>query len=154
MTQFDRGPSDRDEKLESQLRDALRAVAPSEAFTEALLARLASERSRELGREPRSEQAPARAGSPNDARAASGAGRVTGRTGRYSGWWLSASLAASVLVAVGAAQHLKAEHERERGLEAKREVIEALRVTNQKLDLAYQAVRTQGDSLSEGDPGV
>ncbi len=144
-----------DEKLESQLREALRAVEPSEAFTEALLARLASERPRELGTEPRSEQAPARTGAPNDAHDAGVAGRrVAGRTGRYSGWWLPASLAASVLVAVGAVQHLKAEHERELGLETRREVIEALRVTNQKLDLAYQAVRTQSIALSEGDPGA
>jgi hypothetical protein len=130
MNQFDQEPSGGgDEQLESQLRDALRAVAPSEAFTEALLARLASERSRERG-------------------------RVAGRTGRYSGWWLPASLAAAVLVAVGAVQHLEAAHEREMGLEARREVIEALRVTNQKLDLAYQAVRTQSTPLSEGDPGA
>jgi hypothetical protein len=150
MSQFDEGPSDGDAQLESQLRDALRAVAPSEAFTEALLARLASERSRELGREPSSEPASGRIGAPNDAHAA----RVAGRTGRYSGWWLPASLAAAVLVAVGAVQHLKAEHEREMGLEARREVIEALRVTNQKLDLAYQAVRTQSTAVSEGDPGA
>jgi len=122
MNEFDDKPSSGDEQLESQLRDALRAVAPSEAFSEALLARLASERTR--------------------------------RTGRYSGWWLPASLAAAVLVAVGAVEHLKAAHEREMGLEARREVIEALRVTNQKLDLAYQAVRTQSTSLSEGDPGA
>jgi len=123
MNPFDEEPSGEDKQLESQLRDALRAVEPGDAFTEALLARLASE-------------------------------RLTGRGRRYSGWWLPASLAAAVLVAVGTVQHLKAAHEREMGLEARREVIEALRVTNQKLDLAYQAVRTQSSAVSEGVPGV
>jgi hypothetical protein len=71
-----------------------------------------------------------------------------------SGWWLSAGLAAAVLVAVGAFQYQRAAHEREAGLEARREVIEALRVTTQKLDLAYRTVRTQSNARPDGDPGV
>jgi hypothetical protein len=59
-----------------------------------------------------------------------------------------------VLVAVGAVQYQRMAHERQAGLEARREVIEALRVTNQKLDLAYQVVRTQSSPPSNGDPGV
>jgi hypothetical protein len=117
--------------LESQLRDALRPVAPSDPFTEQLLARLAAERYRE----------------PHN-------NRFGWRTPKSSGWWLSASLAASVFVAVGIHQQLRAAHERETGMEARRQVIEALRVTTQKLDLAYQVVRTQSSSLSGGDAGV
>jgi hypothetical protein len=36
----------------------------------------------------------------------------------------------------------QAEQERREGLAASRELMEALRVTSQKLDLAYQAVKT------------
>jgi hypothetical protein len=55
---------------------------------------------------------------------------------------------------VGAVQHRGTLRERQQGLEARREVIEALRVTTQKLDLAYQAVRTQTTPPAAGNPGV
>jgi hypothetical protein len=34
-------------------------------------------------------------------------------------------------------------------LEARRQVIEALRVTSQKLDLAYQAIKSQSSSVND-----
>ena len=55
-----------------------------------------------------------------------------------------AALAASLLVAVFAGQHvatLKAEREQQAGLAASRELMQALRLTSQKLDLAYEAVQ-------------
>jgi hypothetical protein len=55
-----------------------------------------------------------------------------------------AALAASLLVAVFTGQHvatLRAEREQQAGLAASRELMQALRVTSQKLDLAYDAVQ-------------
>ncbi|HKU91678.1 MAG TPA: hypothetical protein VJP84_17940 [Steroidobacteraceae bacterium] len=55
-----------------------------------------------------------------------------------------AALAASLLVAVFTGQHvaaLKAEREQQAGLAASRELMQALRLTSQKLDLAYEAVQ-------------
>jgi hypothetical protein len=103
--------------LESQLRAALRPVEPPEDLSRKVLSRL---------------------------EAARGQARAAHRfTARRTGWWLSAGLAASVLMALGI--HTRIQHERETaaGLEARREVIQALRLTHQKLDLAYQAVKEQ-----------
>jgi len=55
-----------------------------------------------------------------------------------------AALAASLLIAVFTGQHvatLQAEREEQAGLAASRELMQALRVTSQKLDLAYEAVQ-------------
>lgn len=55
-----------------------------------------------------------------------------------------AALAASLLVAVFAGQHVAtqvAEREQQAGLAASRELMQALRVTSQKLDLAFDAVQ-------------
>jgi hypothetical protein len=97
--------------LESQLRAALRPVAPREEFTDRLLARVTPPR-----RDPRI---------------------------RPMAWWLGASLAASLLLAVGIQQHLAQQRLQQSGLEASRQVVEALRVTSQKLNIAYEAVRSQ-----------
>ena len=40
------------------------------------------------------------------------------------------------------------------GLEARREVLEALRVTSQKLNLAYEAVKSQSTSLTDAQSGA
>lgn len=103
--------------LESQLRAALRPVEPPEGLSRKVLSRLEAARGQ--------ARAPRRFGA------------------RRTGWWLSAGLAASVLIALGL--HSRIQHERETaaGLEARREVIQALRLTHQKLDLAYQAVKEQ-----------
>jgi hypothetical protein len=73
---------------------------------------------------------------------------------RRPAWWLTASVAASLLVAAGIQHHLQGAREREDGLEARRQVIEALRVTSQKLDLAYEAVKSQSTSLADDQPGA
>ena len=55
-----------------------------------------------------------------------------------------AALAASLLVAVLAGRQVGIERERDEqraGLAASRELMQALRVTSQKLDLAYEAVK-------------
>jgi hypothetical protein len=119
------------EELESRLRAALRPVAPSDEFTRDLVARVAADRR-----------------SSSDARTAHG------RRPGARGWWLSASMAASLLVAAGIQHQLQERHERERGLEARREVIEALRVTSQKLNLAYEAIKNQSSPPADDEPGI
>jgi hypothetical protein len=109
------------EDLESQLRAALRPVAPRAEFAQALLGRI---------------------GSGSDL-----------RPGRRAAAWLTVSLAASLVVAVGIRQHVQDQRNRESGLEARREVIEALRVTSQKLDLAYEAIKSQSAAPDES-PGA
>jgi hypothetical protein len=119
------------EDIESRLRAALRPVEPSEEFSRTLLMRVTADRSSQSnGRSHvrRRFKAPAR--------------------------WFTASVAASLLVAVGIQHHLQGEHERESGLEARRQVIEALRVTSQKLDLAYEAVKSQSTSLADDQTGA
>jgi hypothetical protein len=103
--------------LESQLRAALRPVEPPEGLSRKVLSRL---------------------------EAAHGQARATSRLGaRRTGWWLSAGLAASLLMALGLHSRVQRERETAEGLEARREVIQALRLTHQKLDLAYQTVKEQ-----------
>jgi hypothetical protein len=113
--------------LESKLRDALRPAAPSEDFDRRLLARLAATQ-----REPVKRR-----------------GGFASRTT----WWFSAAMAATVILAVGVQHHRAVEENREKGLAASRQVMQALRVTNDKLDLAYRAVRDQSNVVG-GNPGA
>jgi hypothetical protein len=116
--------------IESEMRAALRPVAPSEEFSQKLVANVASQRPAAL--KPR---------------------RV--RSGRHPlVWWFSASLAASVVLAVGVHQHLEQQRLQQSGLEARREVLQALRVTSQKLNLAYEAVKDQSTSLTDEKSGA
>ncbi len=116
--------------LESKLRHALRPVAPREDFVRELMTRVAA------ARDPSSRR-----------------GRFGARGPQFA-WWGSVSLAASLLIAVGVHSHQQAQRERALGMQARQQVIEALRVTSQKLDLAYRAVRTQASGAADGDPGV
>jgi hypothetical protein len=116
--------------IESEMRAALRPVAPSEEFSQMLVANVASQRPAAL--KPR---------------------RVP--SGRHPlVWWFSASLAASVVLAVGVHQHLEQQRLQQSGLEARREVLQALRVTSQKLNLAYEAVKNQSTSLTDEKSGA
>jgi hypothetical protein len=109
--------------LESQLRAALRPVEPPKDLSRKVLAGL---------------------------EAARGQPRVAHRFSvRDTPWWLSVGLAASLLIALGLYTRIQQERETAAGLEARREVIQALRLTHQKLDLAYQAVKEQAGA-SEG----
>jgi len=119
------------ENLESKLQDALRPVAPSDEFSRALLKRVTATRHSPAHLE--------RAGRPWP---------------RSAAWWVAAPFAAFVLIAFGVQHHLQAERERALGMQARHQVIEALHVTSQKLDLAYQAVRTQSSAFVEADTGV
>ena len=102
--------------LERRLRQALRPVPPGEEFSARMQERVAL-----ASRPPAS-------GSNSTPRR--GAAR----------WWLSAGLAASLLLALGIRHREVEAQERLAGLAARQQVFEALRVTNQKLDLAYHTV--------------
>jgi hypothetical protein len=99
--------------LEKQVRDALRPVEPVDDLAARVLARIEAE------------------------------SRI--RKERRRPWrlaWIPASLAASMsLIVVGHYQWQQ--HREEQALKAKQQLIEALRVTSAKLDLAYQAVHAK-----------
>ncbi len=109
------------DEFENQLRRAMRPVDAPEGFAERLMKRL-----------PEREK-PVLVALPTPLR----------RSRQYG---LPAALAASLLAAVLLGQQL-ASHRFEReeqaaGLAAKQELLQALRVTSQKLDMAYQAVNS------------
>ena len=62
--------------------------------------------------------------------------------------WLAwaTGLAASLLLVFGIRQQVLEQREQAAGLRAKRELLEALRVTSGKLDLAYQAVDKENET--------
>src|SRR5690348_4475635 len=62
---------------------------------------------------------------------------------RLMRWAGALALAASVAFAAILGAHQWQERREERGLEARRQLIEALRVTGEKLDVAYQAVNRE-----------
>jgi hypothetical protein len=99
-------------ELNDHLRAALRPVDPGESFTLKVMAR--------IGSEP-----------PAPDRTPSTMGMRLART---------AAVATIVMAAVLIAHEWRAQRV-EDGLEARRQVMEALRVTSEKLDLAYRAVK-------------
>lgn len=66
--------------------------------------------------------------------------------------WTPVALAASVLASllVGYGWELRRERQ---GLEARQQLIEALRLTGEKLDLAYRGVRDASERTDPGDAG-
>lgn len=109
------------EDFENQLRRALRPVDAPEGFAERLMQRL-----------PEREKPVVVALPVNPPR----------RAPRFAG---PVALAASLLVAVFLGQqfaHYQHDRELAEGLAAKQELLQALHVTSQKLDLAYNAVNS------------
>jgi hypothetical protein len=119
--------------LESQLRAALRPIAPSAALEKKLIASVTEK--------------PALAPAKPGRYFRSGAAHSRAR-------WLSIGAAACVLIALGMQHRLHEHDERQNGLEARRQVVEALRMTSQKLDLAYEIVKSQSTSLDDENPGA
>jgi hypothetical protein len=107
------GDSEGDD-LERRLRAALEPVDPGQRFSRGVMARIAAEPAH-TARLPR---APAAAG------------------------WLAFGLAASVVLGLLVAHEWQVRRSA-RGLEARRQLIEALKVTDEKLDLAQRVVNTQ-----------
>lgn len=68
-------------------------------------------------------------------------------------WAWPASLAASALLVAGV-QYQRHRMEVAAGLEARRQLLQALHVTNQKLDLALRAVQHQSQQQPDDAPGI
>jgi hypothetical protein len=101
------------DEFEDRLREALRPVDPEEGFAERVMSRI--------------DTAPARA-------------RRRWLPPRFRG--LPAALAASALLGVVLIYAWQVDRER-RGLEARRQLLEALHITGEKLDAAYRGVRRE-----------
>jgi hypothetical protein len=111
-------------KLEESLRAALRPVDPGAAFTRAVMSRLA-------GPEPQHARAPF-----------PGAWR----------WGLGA--AAASLIAVLLTLHTAHVRRVEQGLQARQQLIQALRLTRDKLDYARRMVSQDASAESQKDSGA
>jgi len=145
-------------ELNDRLRAALRPVDPGERFTRGVLARIASDPvSRPLLRPERSGGSPEkrqRRDAGHSARDRNAVEEIP-RSPNGATWgnlglpWLSATALATcaALLLMLAHQH-KAQHAAA-GLEARRQVMEALRVTSEKLDLAYRVVKDKELSGTE-----
>jgi hypothetical protein len=120
-----------DEELEIRLRAALRPVAPREKFTLDLIDRVMA-----------------------NGNSASNARDARGRRFWAQPWRLVAGMAASLILALGVQHHIKERSDIERGLEARREVIEALRVTSRKLDLAYDVIKNRSSPAEDRSSGA
>ena len=116
--------------LDQHLRRALRPVDPGDAFTRAVMARVASQQ-------------------VTDIRKARPRSRFTARALP----WAPAALAASLLVAIVMThEHRQQEENIAQGQRAREELLQALRVTSKKLDIAYQVVHNE--SAAAADAGV
>ena len=107
-------------ELNDRLRAALRPVDPGESFTQGVLARSAAQ-------------------PPRVPASAHGAVRMLELR------WLSGALLAVVTTGFLATHQWRAEHAQQ-AEEARRQVMEALRVTSEKLDLAYRVVKDKEHS--------
>lgn len=111
--------------VEQSLKAALRPVDPGAGFAAGVLARIAAE--------------PVRAVQPARVRAVAS--------------WLTFALAASVVLGLFIA-HERQVQRTEQGLEARRQLIEALRVTGEKLELASRAVNAPEHSTDTSHAGA
>ena len=121
------------EDLENQLRSRLRPVQPPEGFAERVMRALPAKPA------PSAVAILPRKAAPPQQRS-----------------WMPAALAASLLVAVFLGQRVSVNRtlevqrlEEQQGFAASRELMQALRVTSQKLDIAYQAVQSPPQAPAE-----
>jgi hypothetical protein len=122
------------DEFENELRRLMRPVEAPEGLTERIMAALP----------PRASGATV---TPLDSARAAKPPR---------NYWMPGALAASLIGAVLLGTFTAKEHEQQlarreeaAGLEARRELMEALRVTSQKLDLAYEAVNAPKPAQDE-----
>jgi hypothetical protein len=111
--------------LEDRLRKALRPVDPAEGFADRVMSRIES---RAAARSPR-QWLPQRWGT-----------------------W-PAALAASMVLGVVLFSAWQVDRER-RGLEARRQLLEALHITGEKLDVVYRGVTRESSHSSNDDAGA
>ena len=119
--------------LEDELRRMLRPVEPPAGFTERVMRALPE------------RQAPAGVAFLTPVRARP-------RSPAWQRFAMPAALAASLVVGVLLGLHvadIQVEHEQRAGLAASRELMQALRVTSQKLDKAYEAVQSAPPAASD-----
>ncbi len=109
--------------VEDRLRRAMRPIDPPEGFAERVMRALPA-------REP-----------PATVSVLATVPRAS-RAGAWRRFSAPAALAASLVVAVLVGKQIALKHEEREGLAASRELMQALRVTSQKLDVAYQAVQS------------
>lgn len=118
------------ENFENELRRALRPLDAPAGFTERLMAALPEKR----------EVAPVPVSAPQHRRFAQRFG-------------IPAAFAAALVVSMLLGQHVadvqRQRSEQQAGLAASRELMEALKVTSQKLDLAYQATKAPPSPVEE-----
>ncbi|HWW80190.1 MAG TPA: hypothetical protein VNY82_11375 [Steroidobacteraceae bacterium] len=112
--------------LEDSLRAALRPVDPGEKFTAGVMARIADE-SRRTMRAPRPHTTALR--------------------------WTSVALAVSLVIGILVARELQLRRT-QRGLEARAELLQALKLTGEKLDIAYRVVNDEEHAEFTKDSGV
>ena len=110
--------------FENQLRKALRPVDPDDGFAENVMMRIDS-----------TPAAHSRRSFPQ----------------RLRGW--PAALAASVVLAAALVHVWQVDRER-RGLEARRQLLEALHITGEKLDVAYRGVMRESSPSANDDTGA
>jgi negative regulator of sigma E activity len=109
--------------VEEKLRRAMRPIDPPEGFAERVMRALpARERPAAVVVLATVPRAP--------------------RTSAWRRFSTPVTLAASLVVAVLVGKQIAIQHEEREGLAASQELMQALRVTSQKLDLAYQAVNS------------
>jgi hypothetical protein len=68
--------------------------------------------------------------------------------------WVSLALAASVVFAAVLGAHEWQLRREQEGLEARKQLIEALRLTGEKLDIAYQAVNREAPEPTDDGSGA
>jgi len=124
------------EDFENDLRRMLRPVGAPEGFHQRLMAALPPHQPTATVTLLATRRAPT----------------PSARTSIWQRFTAPAALAASLVVAVLLGQHVaveRAEHADEAGRAASRELMQALRVTSQKLDLAYQSVKSPPNAGAE-----
>jgi hypothetical protein len=114
--------------LEKSLRSALRPVDPGEKFTRSVMARVATDHE-------------------------SGTGSYAPRPRATALRWMSVAVATSLLIGFLVARewHIR---RTQRGLEARAELIQALELTGENLEIAYRAIKDEERPGSDPDSGV
>ena len=115
------------DELENKLHRALHPVDPGEVFTARVMAQIS-------------------------ARATDNPFEVRARRPRRAVWIATALAASLTIVVVGVYQ--RQQQQRQAGLAARAQVLEALRVTSQKLDLAYRLVNMPPPPATDRTPGA
>jgi len=123
------------DEFDKQLQGVLRPVEPDAGFADRVLARLDRDGATKVhALQPRK---------------AAGRERLHTRVP-----WIPAAMAATLIAGVVGTHLWQERVERTEGLAARQQLMEALRVTSEKLDLAYQSVNTPTDDNAAEQSGA